>query len=170
MILALLISCAQKTVHTDLYKVTSPGQDWKAVESGGADYAWYNKELGGVIYIDSNCAQQFEDRPLKDSLNSLTAGIAVGQPLAEQILFVDGREGLMVIREGQLDGVDINISAAGISKNQCLYDFIYIAPPHKFSYGLQPFVSTIHSFQTKERPEDGFQKQKSSQKSPSTNQ
>jgi len=163
MVLLLIISCATKAVHTELYKIKSPGQDWKAVESGGADHAWYNKDLGGVIYIDSNCDKKFEDRPLKDSINSLTAGIAIGQPLAEQALFIDGREGLMVIRKGQLDGVDINISAAGISKNHCLYDFIYIAPPHKFSYGLQSFVSTIHSFQTKEQSDDGFQKEGSSQ-------
>ena len=153
-----ILCCASKKVHTERYKVTPPGQSWKAVESGGADHAWYNKDLGGVIYIDSNCEKQFEDRSLKDSLNSLTAGIAIGQPLAEQTLFVDGREGLMVIRKGRLDGVDVQISAANLAKNQCLYDFIYIAPPHKFSYGLQPFVSTVHSFQSKEHPSDGFTK------------
>ena len=90
--------------------------------------------------------------------------------MAEQPLFIDGREGLMVIRKGRLDGVDINISAAGISKNQCLYDFIYIAPPHKFTYGLQPFVTTVHSFQTKEDLQNGFSKKKSSQKGSSEEQ
>ena len=169
MVLFLLISCAAKAVHTNLYKIKPPGQDWKAVESGGADHAWYNKDLGGVIYIDSNCNKKFEDRPLKDSINSLTAGIALGPPLAEQPMFVDGREGLMVIRQGRIDGVDMNISAAGIAKNECLYDFIYIAPPHNFSYGLQPFVSTVHSFQSKDQSDAGFEKEKSSKtKSPTT--
>ena len=143
--------CRQKTIHTDMYQIHSPGQSWRAVDSGGADYAWYNKELGGIIYVDSNCKKQFEDRSLKDSTTSLVAGITEGTKFTERPLFLDGRNALMTIHKTQLDGVDMNIAAVVLSKNNCLYDFLYIAPPHRFNYGLQVFSSTIHSFQTKEK-------------------
>lgn len=149
--LLLLTACRQKTIYTDMYKIHAPGQNWKSVEAGGADYAWYNKDLGGIIYIDSNCKKQFEDRPLRDSTISLIAGITENSSFTEQPIFLDGREALMTIHKAQLDGVDINIAAVVLSKNNCLYDFLYIAPPHRFSYGLQVFSSTIYSFQTKEQ-------------------
>lgn len=147
-----LFGCHQKTIYTDMYQIQAPaGQTWKAVESGGADYAWYNKDLGGIIYIDSNCKKQFEDRALRDATVSLVAGIAAGGTYTEQPIFLDGRNALMTIHKTQLDGVDMNIAAVVLSKNNCLYDFLYIAPPHRFNYGLQVFSSTIHSFQTKEQ-------------------
>ena len=57
-----VLACGQKTIYTDMYQILSPEQSWKAVEAGGADYAWYNKDLGGIIYVDSNCKKQFEDQ------------------------------------------------------------------------------------------------------------
>ena len=147
----LLLGCRTKTIYTDLYKIHSPGYDWKAVESGGADYAWYNKDLGAIIYIDSNCKESFDDRPLRDSRTSLLSGISQGKAISEQAIFLDGRDALMTTHKARLDGVDINLASVVLSKNHCLYDFLYIAPPHRFSYGLQSFTSTIYSFQTKER-------------------
>lgn len=149
-ILFSLLACGQKTIYTDMYQILSPEQNWKAVESGGADYAWYNKDLGGIIYVDSNCKRQFEDRPLRDSTISLLAGIATGTSISEYPILLDGREALMTIQKAKVDGIDVHIAAVVMSKNSCLYDFLYIAPPHRFNYGLNQFNDTIYSFQTKE--------------------
>jgi hypothetical protein len=145
-----LLACGQKTIYTDMYQILSPEQSWKAVDAGGADYAWYNKDLGGIIYVDSNCKKQFEDRPLQDSTLSLLTGIATGEPISEQDIFLDGRKALMTIHSAELDGIDVHIAVVVMSKNFCLYDFLYIAPPHRFNYGLNQFNETIYSFQTKE--------------------
>jgi len=148
-LIGLFLGCrSNKKVHTELYKITAPPNDWDFVESGGADYAWYHSKIGGTIYVDSNCSSQFEDRPLQNSIQSLLAGVGSG-PVQMTSLLLDGREALFAKTLGNLDGVEVEIGMFVMSKNQCLYDFVYIAPQENFQRGLQDFNGTVYSFTSK---------------------
>ena len=143
------LGCAKKQVRLERYRLDNPQGEWKDVKSGSADYAWYNNDIGATIYVDSNCDQRFEDRPLKDSLNSLTAGIRGSEEPVERSLFLDGREALMIQIKGNLDGVNIQMAAVAISKNQCLFDFVYITRPEHFAKGFGDFYQMLHTFESK---------------------
>ena len=144
------LGCAKKQVRMDRYRLDKPQGDWRDVKSGSADYAWYNNDIGATIYVDSNCAQRFEDRPLKDSLNSLTAGIrSTKEPIVRE-LFLDGREAMMIQSKGNLDGVNIQMAAVAISKNQCLFDFVYITRPENFPKGFGDFYQMLHTFESRD--------------------
>jgi hypothetical protein len=142
-----LLACGPKHVEMS-YSVRRPTGSWRSVQEGGADYAWYNRDLSAVIYVDANCEKKFEDRELKDSIQSLTQGISDGAPISSSEMTIDSRVGRFEIHNGILDGVTVQMGVALVSKNNCLYDFVYIAPPNRFDLGLSEFLSLTQSFQT----------------------
>jgi hypothetical protein len=161
--LVLLFGCASKNTNVKHFSVESPGQKWFIVKEGGADFAWYNKEIQGAIYVDSNCKQKFEDRPLRDSYISLTQGIAVGNPIKQNTRIIAEREALFTVQNGSLDGVSVRFASVVLSKDECLYDFLYIATPEYFSTGLKDFLYAAQSFSTMTRKTEGFQRQNKTQ-------
>lgn len=155
LLLSLLFGCGPKKDHVP-YTVRRPDGSWRNVQEGGADYAWYNRSLSAVIYVDSSCEKKFEDRELRDSIQSLTQGVSNGEPIASSELNIDSRIGRFEIHNGVLDGVSVQIGVAAVSKNECLYDFVYIAPPGQFDLGLNDFLGFLQTFRTTEG--DGFRR------------
>ena len=141
--------CRKQQVRLERYKIDKPTGEWRAVKSGSADYAWYNAQIGATIYVDSNCEQRFEDRPLRDSLNSMTVGIRSKEEPIVRKLFLDGREALMLQTKGKLDGVEVQMSVVALAKNQCLFDFVYITRPENFVKGFGDFHQMLHTFESK---------------------
>ena len=95
LLLVNVFGCRTQQVRLERYNIDKPAGEWRNVKSGSADYAWYNSKIGATIYVDSNCEQRFEDRPLHDSLYSMTAGIRSKEEPIERALFLDGREAVM---------------------------------------------------------------------------
>ena len=154
-----LIGCSpKKNMKVQHFQVQQPSSKWFEVQEGGADFAWYNKEIYGSIYVDSNCKQKFEDRPLRDSYLSLTQGIITGEPIQQNNRIIDNREALFTIQNGRIDGVVIRLAAVIMSKDECLYDFLYIAPPDVFDIGLNDFLYTVQSFTTVPKKTEGLPK------------
>ena len=131
------------------YQVTSPAGDWVRVKAGGADKAWFNRDMSATIYFDSNCKERFEDGTLSDLLTHLTFGLAQNEPVREESMTLDGRDALLRVYDGQLDGVQVRVGAVVTKKNMCLYDGLYIAPPARFEDGWGSFVQVVSGFQTR---------------------
>lgn len=147
--LCMITGCRKQQVRLERYTIDHPTGEWRDVKSGSADYAWYNATIGATIYVDSNCDQRFEDRPLRDSVNSMTAGIRTKDEPIERALFLDGREAVMLQTKGNLDGVDVQMAVVVLSKNQCLFDFVYITRPENFAKGFSDFHQMLHTFESK---------------------
>ena len=150
-----LFACGPKQNYVP-YTIQRPEGGWRRVQEGGADYAWYNRTLSSVIYVDSSCHKKFEDRELRDSIQSLTQGISKDGPLSAAEIAIDDRMGRLEIHKGALDGVSVQLGVASLSKNECLYDFVLIAPPSQFDNGLNSFLDFLNTFQTVES--EGFRK------------
>ena len=148
-LLSSVIGCRKQQVRLERYKIDKPAGEWRNVKSGSADYAWYNAKIGATIYVDSNCEQRFEDRPLHDSLYSMTAGIRTKDEPIERALFLDGREAIMLQTKGNLDGVDIQMAVVALAKNQCLFDFVYITRPENFPKGFGDFHQMLYTFESR---------------------
>ena len=161
--LSLILGCQKQQPPKRIYRVSAPDKGWKEVKEGGADRAWYNADLQGVIYVDSNCKKRFEDRDLEDSYRSLTKGIIVGKPIRKANYKIDGRNALFMTQNGNVDGIPIRIGVVLVSKNECLYDFIYIAPRTSFSQGVADFLSVSQSLNTNRFKTEGLPKNKEKQ-------
>lgn len=131
------------------YVVGSPESNWARVRPGGADKAWFNKNLGATVYFDSNCKGRYEDGRLADLITHLTFGLVQGSPLREEVLTLDNREALIRVYDGSIDGVPVRVGAMVTKKDQCLYDGLYIAAPTVFEDGWGNFVGMLSGFETK---------------------
>jgi len=155
-ILALLLGCASKQgaggsrlgKSEGRYALGKPGKGWSRVSPGGADKAWFNDDLAATIYFDSNCKARFEDKTLDALITHLTFGMAQGEPLKEQTMELDGREALMRVYGGEIDGVSVQIAATVMKKNSCIYDGLYISSPRSFDAGLSSFEQVISGFKS----------------------
>ncbi len=125
-----------------------PPEEWQRVIAGGADRAWYNPALSATIYSDSNCAARFEDGELHDLIKHVTSGIARGEARSEEARVIDGREALVQVYDGSLDGVALRLGVLVTKKDECLYDFVYIAPPSRFEEGWPAFEQVTAGFST----------------------
>ena len=160
-ILILLAACAKQTPpesrtrrearQEGRYDVGKPGPGWARVNAGGADMAWFHQESRATIYFDSNCQDRFEDGKLTALLTHLTFGIARGEPIREEALMLDGREALMRIQGGLIDGVQVRVGAVVTKKDECLYDGLLIAPPSTFDSQWETFSAVVSGFKTRGR-------------------
>lgn len=131
------------------YDLGAPGQGWRRVKPGGADEAWVNRQLHATLYADSNCAQRFDDDLLPRLLDRLTLGLGGGDPLREEPRTLDGRDALLRVVDGQMDGVAVRVGALVAKKDFCVYDLVYVAPPGSFDNGWSDFESVISGFRTR---------------------
>ena len=131
------------------YTVDSPGTGWSKIKPGGADKAWYHSESSATIYFDSNCQERFEDGKLTALLTHLTFGVARGEPTRQEALMLDGREALLRVQPGLIDGVTVKVGAMVTKKDGCLYDGLLIAPPSTFENHWSTFATVVASFKTK---------------------
>ena len=131
------------------YVVTAPAGGWVKVKPGGADKAWFQQDLSATIYFDSNCKERFEDGTLSDLLTHLTFGMAQNEPVREESMTLDGRDALLRVYDGSLDGVQVRVGAVVTKKNMCLFDGLYIAPPSTFEDGWGSFVEVVSGFRTR---------------------
>ena len=146
-----LVGCGGRSAHRleGRYDLGAPGEGWERVRPGGADQAWVNAGLGGAIYADSNCGERYEDSPLDKLLDSLTAGVTAGAPLREEARTLDGRDALLRVSDGALDGVAVRVAAVVAKKDFCVYDLIYVAPPASFEQGWDGFEAVMSRFHTR---------------------
>ena len=156
LLLAMLFSCAPKPAKQAAraegrYTVPNPTGEWSRVSPGGADKAWFNTDLGATIYFDSNCMARFDDGRLPDLITHLTFGLAQNEPIREESMTLDGREALLRVYDGAIDGVQVRVGAVVTKKDRCLYDGLYIAAPTNFEEGWGAFVEVISGFKTRGR-------------------
>jgi hypothetical protein len=133
------------------YTLDPPTQGWARIRPGGADFGWFHSDTSASIYWDSNCLARFEDGELGDLLTHLTFGIASGQPIREESLTLNGRDALLRVHEGAIDGVPVRVGAVVTKKDECIYDGLYIAPPRNFESQWNTFVEVMNGFKTRGR-------------------
>ena len=144
-----LTGCFHRPLIDKIYTVDHPGYGWKKLpRSGGADRAWQHHASQSVIYVDANCDQKFSDQNLKDAIVSLTHGITEKKVEFRKYLSVAQRKAILQVQNGELDGIPLKLALLVVSKNRCLFDFMYIAPPKQFIVGLPNFLRTAQSLDT----------------------
>lgn len=131
------------------YKLGDPGGGWKDVEPGGADYAFFNKDLNATIYADSNCGERYEDSPPQDLVKHMVQGVAGPELVSERTFTLDGREAYAARRTGKLDGVPVELGVTVVKKDRCIYDIVLItAPGSPYERALDAYEAVVGGFRT----------------------
>lgn len=149
LVLATACGAQQRANREGRFDLGEPGTGWRKVSAGGADQAWSHAGMSATIYADSNCGERYDDSELAALAQHLTFGVARGEPLRTEPLQLDGRDALVVVVRGQLDGVGVQVGAMVTKKNACLYDVLYLAPPSRFDQGWPDFMRVVQGFETK---------------------
>ncbi|MCP4808135.1 MAG: hypothetical protein GY913_31235 [Proteobacteria bacterium] len=153
-LLALTLGCGNKatraaTAREGRYELGEPGDGWRKVKSGGADFAFRHTDAGTVIYADSNCGSRFEDARLEDLAEHLSFGVRVGEAAFQEHFELDGRSAYMMRAEGSLDGVPVEMGATVLKKDLCVYDIVIIGPPgERFQHGWSGYQTAVSGFRT----------------------
>ncbi|MCB9764650.1 MAG: hypothetical protein H6739_33050 [Alphaproteobacteria bacterium] len=133
------------------YQLGDPGDGWRPVQPGGADFAFLNRDLGATMYADSNCGSRFEDAPLPDMVKHQLFGVVdpKAAPLHEAWTTLDGREAYTTRRAGILDGVAVELGVTVLKKDTCVYDLVVIASPgERFEQAWAGYQSMVQGFRT----------------------
>jgi hypothetical protein len=117
------------------YDVPAPGAGWQIVDPGGADHAWHNEGLGATIFTDSNCGPRYDELAAADLATELVAGLRHEEKLRDETLTVAGREAVLRVHTGTIDGIPVELGLLVVNRDACTYDFTLIAPPERFDEG-----------------------------------
>ena len=110
------------------YRVATPDPAlWTPISSEGNDLAWVNSKTGHVLAMNSTCVDHAD--PGLDVLTThLLFGFTEKELKKRETKMVDGREALLSNYAAKLDGVPMEIDLAVLKKNDCVHDFMYVAP------------------------------------------
>ncbi len=128
------------------YTVPSPGAGWAPVTPGGADRAWYNHALQATIFADSNCGPRYSESRTEDLATELTAGMREVTTTRDEYREFGGREGVLRVHTGRLDGVPVTVALGVVNRGACTYDLTFIAPPDRFEQGWTAYETVLTGF------------------------
>lgn len=160
-LLILLSSCAllfpdRTAPKSSNYHIEPPGAPWQklalskdpsTLESMKADLAYENAETGGIISLNSLC-RKYTETDLITLTNNLVRGIEKKRILSRKETKIDDAQALDTLFGGEVDNVFLHIRTVVLSKDDCTYDFLYIAVPSKEGVAEKAFESFLASFRT----------------------
>jgi hypothetical protein len=112
-----------------------------------ADLAYENPETGGIISLNSLC-RKYTEGDLETLTNNLVRGIQKKQIIHRREAEVAGVKALDTLFSGEVDKVFLHIRTVVLAKDDCTYDFIYVAIPSREGSAGQAFESFLASFRT----------------------
>lgn len=136
-------------VKTDkgFYGVGPLPSTWKRSQVGKYKVlVFYNDAYQSSIETDAFCDHSFDDASLKVLTSHLHAGLSKAKTKSESPLMLDARGALRSIASGTVDGVEMMMDSVVIKKDNCLFDFVLISTPSKYSSAVSDFESFFGGF------------------------
>jgi hypothetical protein len=127
------------------FRVGRLSQAWRRVQVTGNDLSFHNDEISGVIAVNAECDRD-KDPPLRQLLMQLVIGFTDREIILEELLPLDHREAMHAIVEAKLDGVPMMLDLYVLKKDECLYDFSYVAPPATFERARAEYEQFVTAF------------------------
>ena len=121
---------------------------WTRIDVQGADVAYRDEGREGSALFDVRCHDRDDDAPLASLTEHLIAGTTERDYQHQDTLPFDGREALHTLLSAKLDGVAMQYDIFVMKKDGCVYDLIYVAPPHRFAQGapgFEQFAAGMHA-------------------------
>jgi hypothetical protein len=121
---------------------------WKRIAVDDASIAFRDDDHGASVLLNARCLSADDRTPLVALTNHLLIGATEREFLSQSTEPFDGREALHTKLKAKWDGVPMMINVFVLSKDGCVYDFVYLAPPSGYESGAPAFESFVRGFRT----------------------
>lgn len=130
------------------FRLPDPPAGWRRVEVDDASLAFRDEAHDATVLINARCLSADDRTPLVALTNHLLLGATEREYVRQEVEPFDGREALHTKLMARWDGVLMTIDVYVLSKDGCVYDFVFFAPPASFERGAPAFESFVRGFHT----------------------
>jgi hypothetical protein len=128
------------------YQVTLPASGWRRDPGPEADLALARGSPPGGMLADATCEASVRGRPLRLLARHATFGMASRETVEQAEITVGGRPALRTVLRGRAAGALLQVESVVVKDEQCVYDFLYVAPLEHFEQGRGEFRALVGSF------------------------
>lgn len=121
---------------------------WRRLEIDDASLAFRDEPHGASILLNARCLAADDRTPLVALTNHLLIGATERELLSQEVEPFDGREALHTKLNAKWDGVPMLIDVYVLSKDGCVYDFVYLGAKGAAAAGTPVFESFVRGFRT----------------------
>lgn len=154
LLLLVLVTGCHRGVRFENQVVTKPGvryrvgevsPGWQRVKLSSNDLAWLVEETGHALSVNATC-KAHGDVPLDVLTRHLLMGFTERLEVSQEQVVVDEREALRSYYRAKLDGVPVELLLLVLKKDNCVYDFNYVAPLGRLQERREDFESLVRGF------------------------
>lgn len=130
------------------FELPDPPAGWKRIEVSDATLAFRDDAHDASVLLNARCLSVDDRTPLVALTNHLLIGSTEREYVEQTTEPFDGREALHTTVRAKWDGVLLFFDAFVLSKDGCVYDFVYLGAPSASASGAPLFESFVRRFHT----------------------
>ena len=130
------------------FQLPEPPSGWRRIEVDAASLAFRDDAHSASVLLNARCTSADDRTPLVALTNHLLIGTTDREYLSQSTVPFDGREALHTRAKAKWDGVPMIVDVFVLSKDGCIYDFVYLGAPNGFEAGAPVFESFVRGFRT----------------------
>ena len=130
------------------YRVTLPGEAWRAVADSRADLELRHQHAQAAILVNAACQAPLAHRSVSVLTREILAGFSGREVHEREVVSLAGREAEHVVVEGH-DGPSrqrVRVELYVARDERCVYDLLYAATPEDFAVGRADFRTLVGTF------------------------
>ncbi|WP_255207963.1 MULTISPECIES: hypothetical protein [unclassified Myxococcus] len=128
------------------YRIGELPAYWRQVRLEDNDLAFAEVGTGRALSVNATC-KGHDDPSLQVLTRHLLAGFTDRREVSEQRIPMDGREALRSRYLAKLDGVPVQLELVVLKKDNCVFDFTYVAPPGLADERMADFDALLAGFE-----------------------
>ncbi len=121
---------------------------WRRIVLADAILAFRDDRHAASVLLNGRCGRRDDDTPLGVLTTHLLFGTTEREVLRQELMAFDGREALRTVVRAKLDGVPLQYELLVLKKNNCVYDFVFVASPARFEEGAAVFRQFVGAIRT----------------------
>lgn len=130
------------------FRLPDPPTSWRRVDVASASLAFRDEPNAASVLVNARCLSADDRTPLVALTNHLLIGATERQYVSQDPEPFDGREALHTKVRAKWDGVPMLIDVFVLSKDGCVYDFVYVGSEDGSGRGAPAFESFVRGFRT----------------------
>ncbi|MBN9167926.1 MAG: hypothetical protein BGO98_25090 [Myxococcales bacterium 68-20] len=130
------------------FQLPDPPAGWKRIAVDDASLAFRDEAHAASVLLNARCLSADDRTPLVALTNHLLIGATEREYLSQETVPFDSREALHTKLKAKWDGVPMFIDVFVLSKDGCIYDFIYLGSQAGSEGGAPTFESFVRGFRT----------------------
>ena len=127
------------------YRVGELPRHWRRVYLEGNDLAFSEEGTGRAFSVNATC-KGHDDPSLQVLTRHLLTGFTEREDLGQRLVPMDGREALRSRYRAKMDGVPVELELVVLKKDNCVFDFSYVAPPGMAAERMPDFDALLAGF------------------------